>query len=84
MKKNSTAIKIPYKQLSPEALQGLIEQFVCRDGTDSGHIETPFEDKVAQVIKQLDSGVAVLVFDQVSESCDIISINDPLLKDLNL
>ena len=27
---------IPYDKLSPEALQGIIEQFVSRDGIDSG------------------------------------------------
>ncbi|WP_457551673.1 YheU family protein [Desulfobacula sp.] len=28
------ALKIPYGQLSPEALYGVIEEFVTRDGTD--------------------------------------------------
>ncbi|MEE4114316.1 MAG: YheU family protein, partial [Desulfobacteraceae bacterium] len=28
---------IPHRQLSPEALAGLIEEFVTRDGTDSGY-----------------------------------------------
>jgi len=28
-----TAVEIPYDQLSPEALQGVIEKFVIRDGT---------------------------------------------------
>jgi hypothetical protein len=27
-----TALKIPYDQLNPEALQGVIEEFVTRDG----------------------------------------------------
>jgi len=34
-----TAVKVPYNQLSPEALQGVIEEFVTRDGTDYGEIE---------------------------------------------
>jgi len=27
-----TALKVPYDQLSPEALNGVIEEFVTRDG----------------------------------------------------
>ena len=33
------AVKIPYDQLSPEALQGVVEEFVTRDGTDYGEVE---------------------------------------------
>jgi hypothetical protein len=36
-------IAIPYKELSPEALKGLIEEFVTRDGTDYSESEMPFE-----------------------------------------
>ncbi len=71
------AVKIPHDQLSSEALQGIIEQFVSRDGPDSGHVEVSFEKKVSQVKKQLDSGRAVILFDQNAGSCNIIS-NDEL------
>ena len=53
---------IPHQELSPEALQGFIEEFVTRDGADYGERETPLEDKVAQVRRQLDLGTAVIVF----------------------
>ncbi|NDY72869.1 hypothetical protein DO021_15325 [Desulfobacter hydrogenophilus] len=36
-----TAVKIPYEQLSTEALHGVIEQFVTRDGTGYGEVEIP-------------------------------------------
>lgn len=49
------AVKIPYDQLSPEALHGVIEEFVTRDGTDYGEVEIPLETKIAQVL-------AVVVF----------------------
>ena len=54
---------IPHKQLTPEALQGLIEEFVSRDGTDYGEREIPLAVKVDQVRKQLDQGVSVIVYD---------------------
>lgn len=41
-----TGLKIPYDQLYPEALHGVIEEFVTRDGTDYGEIEISMETKV--------------------------------------
>ncbi len=67
------AVKVPHNRLSPEALKGVIEQFISRDGTDSGHIEISFEKKFSNVKKQLDSGRAVILFDQTTGSCNIIS-----------
>ncbi|NWH06653.1 YheU family protein [Desulfobacter latus] len=76
------AVKIPYDQLSPEALQGVVEEFVTRDGTDYGEIEISLEIKVAQVLAQLKNGKAVIVFDQETESCTVLTSDDPLIKTL--
>ncbi|MBU8848606.1 MAG: YheU family protein [Desulfobacterales bacterium] len=75
-----TAVKIPYDQLSQEALQGVIEEFVTRDGTDYGDIDVSLETKIFQVLGQLKSGKAVMIFDQKSETCTILKSNDPALK----
>ena len=45
---------IPYDKVSPEALQGLIEEFATRDGTDYGAREVSLRSKVAQVRRQLE------------------------------
>lgn len=76
------AVKIPYDQLSPQALYGVIEEFVTRDGTDYGEVEIPVETKVAQVLAQLRSGKAVIVFDQETDSCTILRSDDPWVKTL--
>jgi len=55
---------IPHHELSPEALQGVIEDFVSRDGTDYGATEIALAAKVAQVRRQLDEGTAVIFFDE--------------------
>lgn len=34
---------IPHKRLSPEALNGLIEEFVTRHGTDTGYVQGTLE-----------------------------------------
>jgi len=54
--KQMPAVKIPYDQLSSEALQGVIEEFVTLDGTDYGEIEVSLETKISQVLGQLKSG----------------------------
>lgn len=77
-----SAVKIPYDQLSPEALRGVIEEFVTRDGTDYGETEIPLETKIAQVLRQVRSGNAVIVFDPESETCNILRRDDPILKDI--
>lgn len=76
------AVKIPYDQLSTEALQGVVEEFVTRDGTDYGEVEMPLETKIAQVMAQIRSGKAVIVFDQETESCTILRSDDPLVEAL--
>ncbi len=76
------AVKIPYDQLSPKALQGVIEKFVTRDGTDYGEIEVSLEIKTSQVLGQLKSGKTVIVFDHKTETCTILKSDDPVLESI--
>jgi len=73
-------IEIAYDQLSSDALYGVIKEFVTRDGTDYGEREVPLETKISDVLGQLKSGKAVIVFDPEMESCNILSSDDPALK----
>jgi uncharacterized protein len=66
---------IPHERLSPEALQGVIEAFVTREGTDYGTQDVSLATKVLQVRQQLDAGTAVLVYDEDTESCTIQPTN---------
>ncbi len=63
---------IPYDKLSPEALQALIEEFVTRDGTDTGYEKKSIENDVAMVKRQLKRGDAVIVFDQRTKTSNIV------------
>ena len=49
---------IPWQDISPDALDNLIESFVLREGTDYGEHERSLEQKVADVKRQLQSGEA--------------------------
>lgn len=70
-------MEIPYDQLSPSALRGLIEAFVLREGTDYGSAEVPLSIKVRQVEAQLKSGQALIVFDEESETANIVPADRP-------
>jgi uncharacterized protein len=76
---------IPLNKLSSEALQGVIEEYISRDGTDYGDIDVSAATKFRQVKDKLENGLAVLIFDDDTEttnlSCVMIlsskrSIND--------
>lgn len=63
---------IPWNALSHDALQGIIEDFVSREGTEYGERQVTLAAKVAQVTAQLQSGEAVVVFDTSLESASIV------------
>ncbi len=60
---------IPHGALSAEALAGVIAEYVTRDGTELGEVT----DKSEVVAQLLDRGELVLVYDSLSESCNIIT-----------
>lgn len=62
---------VPNDSLRPETLQAVIENFITRDGAVHGHTETPLQVQIDQVRSQLQSGKAVIVYDQETESCTI-------------
>ena len=74
--------KIPVNKLSPEALQGVINEFISRDGTDYGEMEVSPETNFRQVKDKLETGSAVLIFDDETETTNIFLANDPVLKTL--
>ena len=63
---------IPHKRLSPEALNGLIEEFVTRLGTDTGYTGSTLEQNVAEVKRQLDRGDVLIVFDTAAQVANIV------------
>jgi len=70
------ATELSPDQLSPQALRGLVEEFVTRDGTDYGAVERSIEDKIARVEAQLASGEVRIVFDPETESANIVLARD--------
>jgi uncharacterized protein len=64
---------IPYENLSREALQGLIEEFVTRDGFDSGYFKKSLVENIEMVKNQLKRGDAFIVYDEATQTANIVS-----------
>lgn len=71
--KETKAIPIPPDELSQEALDGLVQSFILREGTDYGHSEVSFEKKCQQVMNQIQKGKSLIFFEPESQSLQIIT-----------
>jgi hypothetical protein len=65
-------VEVAHDSLSPEALRGVIEEFVTRPGTDYGVREKTVEEKVADVRRQLERGEAMIVVDVDAGTTNIV------------
>lgn len=61
--------------LSADALQGVIDAFVLREGTDYGEHELSLDEKRAEVLAQLERGTAQICYYPETEHIDIQLVN---------
>ncbi len=74
-------IQVPRGALSPEAVRGMIEEFVTRAGTDHGARERSIAEKIADLQRQLECGEAVIVFDTATATINIVTASRTLVGD---
>ena len=67
------AVEVPHTELAPETLRNLAEEFVTRDGTDYGAEEKTLEQKVAGLMRELESGEAKIYFEAESGTVNIVA-----------
>lgn len=67
-----TPVAVPHTELSADALRGVIEAFVLREGTEYGEREFTLEEKLTHVLHQLERGEAQIMFDPQSSSVSIV------------
>lgn len=70
-------VEIPHRELSEEALRGVVESFVLREGTDYGQRDYSLEDKIAAVMRQLERGEAMIAFDPETATVSIVAASPP-------
>ena len=61
---------IPHTDLSPKALEAVVQEFVTRDGTDHSSVEP----RIQSVLRQLDEGLVELHFDEQTKTCNIVAV----------
>ena len=66
-------IEIPMESLSQEALFGVIESFILREGTDYGLHELSLEEKIKNIQSQMVRREIRLIFDLSTESLTFVS-----------
>lgn len=71
---------IPINVLSHEALKGVIEEFISREGTDYGDTEVSPERSFVQVKYKLERGLAVLIYDDETETTNIFPADNPIVR----
>ena len=65
-------MQVPWEKLSPDALAGVMKEFILQEGTEYGATDVTLEVKLAQVQKQLERGDACILFDPRDETCQIV------------
>jgi len=66
------SMRVPHKLLSPAALRAVVDEFVTRDGTDHSSVE----QRIENVMRQLDTGRVELHFDGRTETCNILPVEE--------
>lgn len=75
---------IPIDQLSEEALNGLMEEFISREGTEYGSRSYSMDEMLAQVKSQLDSAEVLVVFDAETSTCNLVRKDELQRQELEL
>lgn len=65
------AILIPWQRLSEDALVGVIEEFITREGTDYGQTEYSLADKRSEVMSQVRDGRVVIEYAPATGTCTL-------------
>jgi uncharacterized protein YheU (UPF0270 family) len=67
-------VVVPHGELERDVLRAVIESFVLREGTDYGEQEFSLDQKVGNVMRQLERGEARILFDPDTESVAIVVV----------
>ena len=66
------AFDIPLDRINPDTLRKMIEEFVTREWSELADSEYTLDEKVNQVMHQLQDKRARIVYDSTSETWNII------------
>ncbi len=67
---------IPWTSLSEDALLGIIEEFITREGTEYGLVEYGLSEKVEQIRHQIREELVRVVYDAQTNSVSLVVSDD--------
>lgn len=73
MSGSTRGLEVPWRELSSDALRGVIVEYVTREGTEYGLEDVALETKVAEVEAQLARGEVLVLWDAESESVNLVT-----------
>ena len=65
-------MRIPHRVLASATLRAVVQEFVTRDGTDYSSVD----HRIETVLEQLDSGRVELHFNDQTETCNIVTVEN--------
>jgi uncharacterized protein YheU (UPF0270 family) len=65
-------VEIPLDRLQPDTLRKLVSEFVTREWEELGETSYTLDEKIEQVLRQLQEKKAKVVFDGTTNSCNIV------------
>lgn len=68
----AVAVAVPHEALSADALTGLIDDFILREGTDYGSQNYDLEAKRQAVVRQLQQGRAQIFYDPTTRTTTLV------------
>jgi len=71
--KYEEGVEIPLDRINPDTLRRMIEEFVTREWDNHADFEYTLDEKVNQVLRQLNEKRAKIVFDCASKTWNIIA-----------
>jgi uncharacterized protein YheU (UPF0270 family) len=70
---NEQGIEVPVERINPDTLRKMIEEFVTREWADLGDDGYTLDDKISQVLRQLEDHSAKVMYELSSESWNIVA-----------
>lgn len=65
-------VEIPLDRINPDTLRNMISEFVTREWEEAGDKSYTLDEKIGQVLRQLQDKKAKVVFDATSNTCNIV------------
>ena len=65
-------VDIPWDRINPDTLRNMISEFVTREWAELSDSGYTLDEKIEQVMKQLQDKKARVVFDLSSQTCNIV------------